>query len=271
MKHSDEIKNVTKKLSLAMADMDSHAKKDRQHGHFHFKYTSIAQYISHVRPAVVKHGLVIVPSVVNRVDHGNGLTDVVMEYTIIDSDSGEYISASFEGRGHDPKDKGVYKAYSGAYKYFLQQFFLIASGSPEPEDHKPPKKQLKKVTPIPPKPPIIEKPPPPKNGHKEYIARINTMQKEIKNADYAVLTNFPENMYELSIKELTAIGLSLKAELEQIKTDYIEDIQSLAQEIRTAGGDFDVPLLLERNTCQELHKILKNMQTYQESLDTLAF
>lgn len=260
MKHSDEIKNVAKKITMAMADMSSHAQKDGQNKHFRYKYTSISQYISHVRPALVKHSLVIIPGLIKREDHSDGLTDVVMEYNIIDSDSGEYITTSFEGRGQDKQDKGTYKAYSGAFKYFLQQMFLIASGAAEAEQDQPGARPEKK--PAPPE----KKEPPPKNKS-DYIARILFLKKEILDTGHKPLTDISNIMDQLSIGELTTIGLNLKDELEQLNRALIEDIQCLSQEINTAGGNFDVPLLLERNTHQELHTILVNMQTRLDTLD----
>jgi len=130
----DSIKNVSKKIALAMADMNTYAAKDGKNTFHQYQYTSIAQFIAHVRPALVSHGLVIVPKLLQRTDYDDHVTDVLMEYTIIDSDSGESISTVIEGRGKDADkngnrlDKGPYKAYSGAFKYFLQEMFMIASG-----------------------------------------------------------------------------------------------------------------------------------------------
>ena len=128
------IKAVATKIALAMADMEDHAPRDRINKHFGYNYTSISQYIAHVRPALVKYGLVIVPSLVKLTDSDDAITDVVMKYTIIDKDSGEYVEAVMQGRGQDVSrdgrrlDKGPYKAYSGAFKYFLAETFMIASG-----------------------------------------------------------------------------------------------------------------------------------------------
>lgn len=128
------IKAVATKIAMAMANMEAYAPKDGTNKHFGYDFTSISQYVSHVRPSLVKHGLVIVPSLLTLTDSGDNITDVVMKYTIIDKDSGEYIEVVMQGRGQDASkdgrrlDKGPYKAYSGAFKYFLAETFMIASG-----------------------------------------------------------------------------------------------------------------------------------------------
>jgi hypothetical protein len=74
-----------------------------------------------------------------------------MEHTIVDGDSGEKLVCSSAGMGCDPADKGIYKALTGAQKYFLQKLFFITDQTdPEadvaadhraaPEKHKPTRK-----------------------------------------------------------------------------------------------------------------------------------
>lgn len=149
------IKAVAQKITLAMADMDAYASKDGKNTFHKYEYTSIAQYMAHVRPALVKHGLVIVPSLISHTDYEDATTDVLMEYTIIDSESGEYLKQRIVGRGQDASsngkrlDKGPYKAYSGAFKYFLAETFMIASGDdPDDSGPKPGKLETKSSSPV---------------------------------------------------------------------------------------------------------------------------
>lgn len=180
------IKAVAHKITLAMADMDAYASKDGTNTFHKYDYTSIAQYMAHVRPALVKHGLVIVPSLISHIDYEDSTTDVLMEYTIIDSDSGEYLKQRIIGRGQDVSrdgkrlDKGPYKAYSGAFKYFLAETFMIASGD-DPDDSGP-KPVASKAGAVVAKP--TPKPIPPKaegNGHKE-IDPMTRYWQEVKAA-----------------------------------------------------------------------------------------
>ena len=61
------------------------------------------------------------------------LTTVEVQFTLIDLDSGEAEISVFQGQGMDGGDKGVYKAYTGAKKYFLLNTFMIATGD-DPEN-----------------------------------------------------------------------------------------------------------------------------------------
>lgn len=60
------------------------------------------------------------------------VTTVAVRFTVIDSESGESMTGVVYGRGEDPTDKGVYKAYTGAQKYFLQKLFMLSTGD-DPE------------------------------------------------------------------------------------------------------------------------------------------
>lgn len=61
-----------------------------------------------------------------------------MRFTVADSDTGEKIEGTVYGRGQDNMDKGIYKALTGALKYWLTTAFLIPTGDdPEASDDAP--------------------------------------------------------------------------------------------------------------------------------------
>lgn len=65
------------------------------------------------------------------------MTHVVMQFQFIDGESGEVMtSATFEGDGADTGDKGIYKAMTGAEKYFLMKTFLVSTGDDPEADEK---------------------------------------------------------------------------------------------------------------------------------------
>ena len=65
------------------------------------------------------------------------LTEVVMSFRFIDGETGETTeTAHFVGHGADTGDKGVYKAMTGAEKYFLMKTFLISTGDDPEADEK---------------------------------------------------------------------------------------------------------------------------------------
>lgn len=65
------------------------------------------------------------------------LSSVIMEFQFIDGDTGEVSPlASFPGQGADTGDKGLYKAMTGAEKYFLMKTFLVSTGDDPEADEK---------------------------------------------------------------------------------------------------------------------------------------
>lgn len=55
-------------------------------------------------------------------------TDVVMEFTITDAETGFFEIYRLDGVAVDNGDKGAYKAYTNTIKYFLMNEFLIPTG-----------------------------------------------------------------------------------------------------------------------------------------------
>ena len=60
------------------------------------------------------------------------LTTIRTVHTFIDGETGETLEASSAGQGTDKSDKGIYKAITGATKYFISKNFLIPTGD-DPE------------------------------------------------------------------------------------------------------------------------------------------
>lgn len=67
------------------------------------------------------------------------LTDVQVNYSFVDIETGEKSTGRAAGQGSDPTDKGVYKAITGAVKYIFMKTFLIPTGD-DPENDKEVKK-----------------------------------------------------------------------------------------------------------------------------------
>lgn len=108
---------------------------------FHrYNYASEADLLEALRPAMLKAGLMILPSGVERSEiDAFGNTHVTMEYTLVHKDGDvwpEKIRAF--GSGNDKSkngavgDKGTYKAITGANKYLLTKLFQIETGD-DPE------------------------------------------------------------------------------------------------------------------------------------------
>lgn len=59
---------------------------------------------------------------------------VVCSYILIDGDSDDSIAYASAGAGRDKGDKAIYKAWTGAFKYFFIQAFSMPLGA-DPEEH----------------------------------------------------------------------------------------------------------------------------------------
>lgn len=66
----------------------------------------------------------------------NNGRQVKVIFTLSDVETGYSESSTFYGEGFDKGDKGLYKAYTGAVKYYLANTFLVATGD-DPEVESP--------------------------------------------------------------------------------------------------------------------------------------
>jgi hypothetical protein len=134
---------MSAKIAQALHQVMSEVAYVQKTGHnsFHgYKYAGEADLLDKLRPAMVKAGLMLLPSVksVSEYDASGNVT-VQMEYTLVHKDGDiwpEKIGAA--GMGNDRAkngsvgDKGVYKAITGANKYVLFKLFQIETGD-DPE------------------------------------------------------------------------------------------------------------------------------------------
>lgn len=132
-------KQIIAALNAVMNEV-SYIQKTGKNTFHGYKYASEADLLDKLRPAMIKAGLVLVPSIKNYTvvdDHGN--TTVMVEYTLAHV-SGEIWPEKIVavGCGNDRAkngavgDKGVYKALTGANKYLLFKLFQIETGD-DPE------------------------------------------------------------------------------------------------------------------------------------------
>lgn len=112
-----------------------------------YKYSTESDILEVIKDKLVKHNLVITNSVENLQQVGD-ITNVSMKFTLVDIDSGEYASFTYWGSGQDKGDKGLYKAYTGAMKYFLSKTFLISTDDDPENDSKDVKPPVKTTTTI---------------------------------------------------------------------------------------------------------------------------
>ncbi len=132
---------LARKLAQVLADVHRIPKNGRNSFH-KYDYVYEADLVDHIRDKLAEQGVAIFPSVaahsVEETDEGRKtsyLTTVTLDITLVDGESGDMMTTTWVGQGMDNGDKGYYKAYTGAIKYFLMKTFLISTGDdPEYEE-----------------------------------------------------------------------------------------------------------------------------------------
>jgi hypothetical protein len=124
--------------SMEIKSIEKTGKNEKQG----YRFTPGGELFRIVRKVLQTHGVTIFPScegvtVIAQYTTASGGTMFVysasMTYTLVDITSGESMQCQYMGTGADTGDKGIYKAYTAALKYFLRDLFQIPFGE-EPDD-----------------------------------------------------------------------------------------------------------------------------------------
>lgn len=113
--------------------------KDGINRHQAYKYITEAQYKRNFSKALIEVGLIFQIQELDRrfstdiLNSTMHLVEVDFIGTLIDIDTGEKLDYYFSGTGADTGDKALYKAYTGALKYFIATNFMVAEGN-DPEN-----------------------------------------------------------------------------------------------------------------------------------------
>jgi hypothetical protein len=149
-----EMKTLVKKLCEVMGAVERVPKTG--YNEFHkYKYATEADIVELIRGELSKRHVFIFPNVkkslrgpleVETTKWENGqkvpsvrktqLTEVEIEWTFVDGESGEERTILVNGVGEDNVDKGFYKAFTGSEKYMLMKSFLIPTGDDPERDSK---------------------------------------------------------------------------------------------------------------------------------------
>lgn len=82
-------------------------------------------------PSVIKQSRILIPP-----SDKNYISEIEVEWTFVDGDTGESRTQMIPGSGMDTGDKGLYKALTGSEKYLLMKTFLIPTGDDPEADSK---------------------------------------------------------------------------------------------------------------------------------------
>lgn len=130
---------ILKAINAVMSEVGVIPKTGENDFH-NYKYASEADVLKRLRPAMVKAGLILLPSVtkIDPIDEW-GNTTIEVSYTLAHVDGEVWPTPLvFGGCGGDRNkngvgDKGLYKAITGANKYMLFKLFQLETGD-DPEN-----------------------------------------------------------------------------------------------------------------------------------------
>jgi hypothetical protein len=119
-------------IPKVMADVGAVGKNGRN-DHANYKFRSIDDIYNHLQPALSKHGVFLVPSIIEAIEERTKSSQgkdqlrvkLKIKYSIF-ADDGSFIEAIVDGEGIDTSDKATSKAMTAAFKYLLTQMFCIA-------------------------------------------------------------------------------------------------------------------------------------------------
>lgn len=125
-----QLKSIYSKVGKVMSQV-SRVPKNGYNSFHKYNYTTESDLTESIRPILLEAGLAFFSNVLEQ-DREGEFTKVKMEFTLADIETGEVLTSIYWGEGQDKGDKGLYKAYTGATKYFLMKTFLIPTGD-DPE------------------------------------------------------------------------------------------------------------------------------------------
>lgn len=105
-----------------------------------YNYVQEADLLDYIRPLMVQNHIIFGFNVeeIKTEESGKGIMAYAKcRFSLIDADNPEdRIESTVWGSGYDTQDKGLYKAYTGATKYFLMKSNLVSTGDdPERDEH----------------------------------------------------------------------------------------------------------------------------------------
>jgi hypothetical protein len=132
-------------VSEAMKDIEPIA-KSRKNAQQNFRYRGIDDVMNELQPILVKHGIFIVPEVLEQAREervsktgGNLIYSVQKTAFHFIANDGSKITAVVVGEGMDSGDKASNKALSVAFKYACLQIFCIPTeDAKDPDGETPP-------------------------------------------------------------------------------------------------------------------------------------
>jgi hypothetical protein len=139
MKNDTKKTGLAKKILAIQSEIQSVAKNGRNDFQ-NYDYATERDLVSTLKPLLEKHGVIVIPEIAapptiepSGKDGKSRLTTILMKFKLVNVDDPEdYYQALVGGQGQDAGDKGIYKAITGAKKYFISNTFMVPLGD-DPE------------------------------------------------------------------------------------------------------------------------------------------
>lgn len=127
----------------AVAAAVSRIPKNGENQFFRYRYATESDITDGLRDLLNANGLAFLPPSVISWERDETTdnpklgprTRVQIQFALGCADTGETFTTILWGEANDTADKGFYKAYTGAVKYYLMKTFLIATGDDPEQDH----------------------------------------------------------------------------------------------------------------------------------------
>lgn len=214
---------IYKAIAAVLSDVGA-VGKDGQNAFDKYRYRSIDAVMNAMHPAMAKHGVFVIPEVLEQSREERGAkSGGVLIYSIIKvrytfyAEDGSSLTATVIGEGMDKGDKSVNKAMSAAFKYALFQVFCIPTDEfSDSEDESPEARQK------------------PKNKIDEYAKR--EAQKAGSNAkkqidDAAAYKNKLLDKFKKTYSPESLVKFASRYEKEKIDDLSVDELESIVNDI----------------------------------------
>ena len=129
----DNVKSLAAKLVNARRKIGA-VRKSGKNSFQKYDYYTQEDIDNAVRPLLDAEGVALMTTVAGYQYEADGkFITCQMEFLFIDSDTGESLSTTYFGIGKGSDDKGLYAAYTGAYKYGIMKTFGLSETADEVE------------------------------------------------------------------------------------------------------------------------------------------
>ena len=128
-----EIKNIYQRIVSIMGELD-YIQKGSNKVNGQYRFVSHDQVTAKIHPLLVKHGVVVIPTVEEFSQDNNRTIVKLRVYFVNQDNSADAFYINTIGYGLDSSDKGPGKAISYAYKYALLKTFCLETGDDPDND-----------------------------------------------------------------------------------------------------------------------------------------